>query len=462
MGDPIKAGRDCLIMWGCFTLGLVLFVMGGGRGARAFTGKAISEQAAPAQSSLQGVANQNSPPPDRYTLAPEQRARAVAYSHIRYILYFLGTAFALGVYFLLWRAKVAIAFRNWARGASSRHFVQCLIFVPLFFVSVSLIEFPLEYYSGFALEKRFGFSNQTFLGWLADWGKALGITVVSGVLVVWILYSVIRRSPRRWWLYFWLVTVPLTLGMILVEPLVIDPLFYKYTPLEQTHPALTARIELMLHRAGLSIPESRILEMDASTKTNAVNAYVNGIGSSKRVVVWDTTLRVMNEDETLLVLGHETGHYVLGHVLKGFVEFEAGAFFAFWIGFYVVERILKRPDSAENLEGVGDLASLPVLLLVLTVLTFASTPVYCALSRQVEQQADQFGLEVAYGVVPDPNAAEARSLQILGEQDLEDPDPPAFFKFWLYTHPPLDERIRFATSYKPWAEGKPMELVRPK
>jgi Zn-dependent protease with chaperone function len=459
MGDRINVAPDRRIRLAGFTLALVLLVVGANGAAYALSGRAIVSPSAPPQAAQPGAEDKQSPPPGRYTLTPEQRARAIAYSHTRYVLYFFGTAFALGVYFLLWRANVAVAFRNWARKFSSRRIVQCLIFVPLFFVTVSLIEFPLDYYSGFALEKRFGFSNQTFFSWLADWGKALGITVVSGIFVVWILYEVIRRSPRRWWFYFWLVTIPLTLGMILIEPLVVDPLFYKFKPLEQTRPALTARIELMLHRAGLKIPESRIFEMNASTKTNAVNAYVNGIGASKRVVVWDTTLRLMNEDETLLVLGHETGHYVLGHVFRGFIEFEIGAFFAFWVGFAIVERIIHRPRSKANLEGVGDFASLPILLFVLTILTFLSTPIYCGLSRQVEHQADQFGLEVAYGVVPDPNAAEARSLQILGEQDLEDPDPPALIKFWLYTHPPLDERIRFAMSYKPWAEGKPMELV---
>jgi Zn-dependent protease with chaperone function len=459
MGMSNHAAPERWISITGFALALVLFAAGARGKAKAFSSQSATDQAAPARTAPQSTANPPSPPPDHYILTPELRARAVAYSHTRYFLYFFGTAFALGIYFFLWRARVAIAFRNRARKFSFHLFVQGLIFVPLFFVTVSLIEFPLDYYSGFTLEKRFGFSNQTFAAWLGDWGKGLGITVVSGIFIIWILYSVIRRSSRRWWFYFWLVTIPLTLGMILIEPLVIDPLFFKFTPLEQTHPALTARIELMLHRAGLNIPESRIFEMNASAKTNAVNAYVNGIGSSKRVVVWDTTLRLMNEDETLLVLGHETGHYVLGHVFKGFVEFEAGAFFAIWIGFVVVKKIIKRPDSQINLDGVGDLASLPILLLVLTILTFLSTPVYCAFSRQVEHQADQFGLEVAHGVVPDPNAAEARSLQILGEQDLEDPDPPAFIKFWLYTHPPLDERIRFARSYHPWTEGKPLELV---
>jgi STE24 endopeptidase len=191
----------------------------------------LAGHAAPTAGQQQGAASQQSKPPDRYTLTPEKRAQAVAYSHIRYVLYFFGTALALGVYFFLWRARVATAFRNWARAASPRPVVQCLIFGPLFFVTASLLEFPLEFYSGFALEKRFGFSTQTFVSWLADWGKALGITVVSGVFVVWILYSIIRRSPRRWWFYFWLISVPLTLGLILIEPVVIDPLFFKFTPL---------------------------------------------------------------------------------------------------------------------------------------------------------------------------------------------------------------------------------------
>jgi Zn-dependent protease with chaperone function len=455
----MKAAQENLIRIGILTLALVLFAAGVGGTTLVLSAPLVAARAAPLQSPTQPAATEQSKTPERYTLTPEQRAKAVAYARTRYVLYFVGTALALGIYFFLWRAKISITFRNWARAVSSRPFVQCLIFVPLFLLSVGLIQLPLDYYSGFAVEQRFGLSTQTFASWLGDWGKAQGINVVSGIFIVWILFAVIRRSPRRWWFYFWLVTIPLVLGMILIEPLAIDPLFFKFTPLEQTQPALTARIQLMLHRAGLEIPTSRIFEMNASAKTKAVNAYVNGIGASKRVVVWDTTLKALKEDETLLVLGHETGHYVLGHIPKGFIEFELGALIAFAIGFKLVERIVKHHGPRAGLEGVDDLAALPVLLLVLTLLSFLSTPIYCGLSRQVEHQADQFGLEVAYGIVPDPNATEARALQILGEQDLEEPAPPAFFKFWLYTHPPLDERIRFARSYHPWTEGKPMELV---
>jgi len=201
--------------------------------------------------------------------------------------------------------------------------------------------------------------------------------------------------------------------------------------------------------------------MDASTKTKAVDAYVSGLGASKRVVVWDTTLRKMNPDETLLVLGHETGHYVLHHIPKEIALNEMIFLVLFFLGFVAVNRIVERWGGATGVEGVGDLASLPVVLMVLTVLVFLASPLINGISRHYEHQADQFGLEVAYGVVADPNAAEVRALEVLGEEDLADPDPSAFIKFWIYDHPPLEERMQFAETYKPWAEGKPLEFLHP-
>jgi Zn-dependent protease with chaperone function len=402
-----------------------------------------------------------SPVADHYSLTPEKRAKAVAYSRARYELYFVGVLLALATYWLLWRTRVVVWFRNIARRASPRHFFQCLVFVPLLTLAVGLIGFPLDYYSGFALEHRFDLSTQGFASWLGDWGKDLTVTTIVAVPVVWILYLVIRRSPRGWWFYFWLITIPLTLGLILIEPVVIDPLFYKFTPLEKTQPALSARIQEMLRHAGLEIPRSRIIEMDASSKTKTLDAYVTGVGATKRVVVWDNTLRKLDEDETLLALGHETGHYALYHIPKEFALIELVVLALFYLGFLCLERIVTGSGPEGGVESMGDLASLPVALLVLTGLQFLISPVINGISRHYEHQADQFGLEVTYGVVPDPNSAEVRSLQVFGEEDLADPDPTPLVKFWLYSHPPLDERMRFAAAYKPWAEGKPLELVHP-
>ena len=431
-------------------------------GAR--TGHGQTRSASPAPNAGSPAISSNQPqtassPAAAYTLTPDRRAKALAYSHALYALYFLGALLSIAIYYLIWRTRVAATFRDWAQKISPRLVVQCLIFVPLFLVTARLLKFPFSFYSSYVLEHHFGLSTQGFASWLSDWGKGLAITAAAGVPVVWIFYAVARRSPRRWWLYFWLASIPLVLTFILLEPCVVDPLFYKFTPLQNTQPALVERIEAMLHHAGISIPPERVFEMDASTRTRELDAYVAGLGSSKRVVVWDTTLKALGPDELLLVLGHETGHYALQHIPKEFVLDEAVALVFFYLGFLAVERWATRSARRREAEGLCDLASLPLLLIVLTVMVLLSDPMVNGISRHYEHQADQFGLEVAYGVVPDPNAAEVHSLQVLGDVDLSDPDPSPFIKFWLYTHPPLDERIRFAATYKPWAEGKPMELL---
>ncbi len=418
---------------------------------------ASPQAAPPGHSPSQGQSAVALPP--TYTLTPERRAKAVAYSHALYILYFIGTLLSLGIYALLWRTRIAKVFCDWALRVSRRLSIQCLIFVPLFVVAATLLNLPFDFYSGYVIEHRFGLSTQGLASWFGDWGKTLAVVAVIGVIVAWIFYTVVRRSPRRWWFYFWLASIPLVLAFILIEPDVIEPLFYTFTPLEKTQPVLVERIEHMLSHAGLSIPPARIFEMDASSRTREVNAYVSGLGASKRVVVWDTTLHKMGPDEVLLVLGHETGHYVLHHIPKEFALDATVALLFFFLGFFGVNWLVQIAGMDTGLKGVGDLASLPLVLIVFTLLVVLSAPLVNGISRHYEHQADQFGLEVAYGIVPDPNAAEAHALQILGEEDLADPDPSPFIRFWLYSHPPLDERIRFAASYKPWAEGKPMQLL---
>lgn len=394
-----------------------------------------------------------------YHLSPQKQAEVEAYSHIQNILYFSSVALVLLIYFLFWRAGIAMTFRNWARRVSRRHLIQCLIFAPLFFIAANLLEFPFDYYSGYVIGHKFGLLTQGFNSWLKDWGMSVGILIIVSTFVVWVFYAIVRRSPRRWWFYFWAATIPMTLFVIFVEPFVVAPLFYKFKPLDKTHPALVTQIEEMLHRADLKIPRSRILEMDASSKTNTINAYVSGLGASKRVVVWNTTLKKLTDDETLAVVGHETGHYVLHHIVKEFILIELVTLVFFALGFVAIKRLIRQFGSRTGLEGEGDLASLAAMLMVLTALTFFSSPVVNAISRHYEHQADQFALEVTYGVIPDPNAAEAGAFQVIGEQDLANPHPNPFMVFWLYSHPPIPQRIQFALHYKPWAEGKPLKLI---
>src|ERR1035437_3814312 len=236
-------------------------------------------------------------PVQGYTLSPGQEAQAIAYARARHELYFLDFAYGLLVLALLLNLRVAPAFRDWAARAGAGNFVQTLVFAPLILLTIDILSLPTAIW-GHRLAVKYQLSIQGWGSWLLDWAKSEAIAVTIGVLVIWILYAAIRESPRRWWFYFWLVTIPLIILGAVAEPLV-EPWFYKFDPLANSQPLLAARIEQMTIRAGVEIPQSRIFEMNASTKLKALNAYVSGLGGTKRVVVWDTTIRRMTQDELL-------------------------------------------------------------------------------------------------------------------------------------------------------------------
>jgi STE24 endopeptidase len=296
--------------------------------------------------------------------------------------------------------------------------------------------------------------------WSWDWIKAELIALVIGTILIWLLYMVIRSSQRRAWFYFWLMAVPIGVFLFFLGPWVIDPMFHKFEPLQQKDPALTASLEQMLQRAGENIPPERMFWMGAGEKTTGLNAYVTGIGASKRMVVYDTTIAKMNNRQIVFVAGHETGHYVLQHIPKG-LAFFAGLLLLF---FYLVHRligwVLTRWGPAWGVRGLDDWASLPALLFLLSLLFFVTNPVASAFSRYLEHQADQFGLEVTHGLTPDSAQVAAQAFQVLGEVDLADPDPNPMNVFLFYDHPPISDRVRFCLTYHPWEQGGGGEFVK--
>jgi STE24 endopeptidase len=275
-----------------------------------------------------------------------------------------------------------------------------------------------------------------------------------------ILYAVMRRSPRRWWLYFWFPAGLIVLGLIVVTPLVFDPLFNKFEPLSHRHPDLVDAIEKLTEKAGVPIPPERMFLMMASRKTNVGDAYVTGLGASKRIVVWDTLIQKTSVEETLFIVGHEMGHYVLGHIFKGFLFGSAGLLVALFLLFRGLYWALDHWAKEWKVQGAEDWASLAVLLLLLQVLLFFSAPVISGFSRIEEHAADVYGLELIHGLIPNSEEVAAHAFQVLGELDLADPNPPALIKFWLYSHPPLAERLVFAHSYDPWSKGESPRYVK--
>jgi len=420
----------------------------------------LAAMAAVAQAQVSAPAQ---PAPQRqvrtYTLPPEKLAKAIEYGHARDWLHFIGFAYALAVLAGVIAWRVAPRFRDWARAASRRRIVQAYIFVPLLMLAVDGLSLPVSIY-GQSLSLKYNQSIQSWGSWFWDWtkGELIGCLVLG--FLAWLLYGVIRRSPRRWWFYSWLVAIPIVVFLLFLEPVVVEPLFYKFEPLVAKQPALVAQIDKVVARGGLSIPHDRMFEMKASEKLNSLNAYVTGIGASKRVVVWDTTLQKMTEGQTLFVFGHEMGHYVLHHVLLGIAALCLLLLVALYAGYHAMTRMTARWGGRWGIAGVDDWASLPLLMLTVTVLSFAAEPVTNSFSRALEHNADIYGLEVTHGIVPDAPQAAAQAFQILGEVSLSDPNPSPFIEFWLYDHPALTDRVRFAAEYDPWGKGMAPKYVK--
>ena len=423
---------------------------------------AIGAQATPSEPDSGSTAQSEQESAQRittYSLPPELYRKA----HLLGQIVFWGRlgVFAYGVVilWLLLKFRVAPRIRDVADRASSSIAVQGLIFAPVFWVTLRVLELPVSLFEHHLVGK-FGLSIQGWPSWLWDWTKGTIVDAVGATIFITLLYFVIRRSPRRWWLRFWAAAIPVGLFLFFLQPLVVDPLFHKFEPLAQKDPALTAALEKMVQRAGENIPPERMYWMGASEKLNAVNAYVTGLGSSKRIVVWDTTIAKMDTPQIVFVAGHEMGHYVLNHVIKGFVFGAALMFVLLYLGARVIGGVLGRLGRAWAIRGLDDWASFPALYLLLTLALFALSPGINGFSRYVEHQADQYGLEVTHGLTPDSSQVAAQSFQILGEVDLGDPDPNPVDVFLFYDHPPDTERVHFALTYDPWANGGHGEFVK--
>jgi STE24 endopeptidase len=429
------------------------------------TQQAYPGHSAPSQAAVPGSTKQhasaNPPQTEQYTLSQDRYEKAVAYSRAEYVLYFVSYGLGVLVLVLFLRWGVAAKFRDQAESLSGNRYLQGLVFVPLLVLALDVFDLPVRMY-GHRLSLHYEQSVQGWGSWLWDWTKGELLAILFATLLALLLTTVMCWSPRRWWFLFWLAALPILLFVFFISPWFIDPLFNKFEPLDAKYPELTTAIEQVIQRAGLNIPRNRVFLMEASKKTNEINAYVTGVAASKRVVVWDTTIQKLTTDETLFVFGHETGHYVLGHIRNGFLFFALVLLVALYAVYRGLHWVLGRWGPDWELHGPEDWASLAVILLLLQVVMFLAMPIINGFSRIQEHAADVYGLEVIHGIVPNSEEVAAHAFQVMGEIDLADPNPPTLITFWLYTHPPLAERLVFAHNYDPWSKGQPPKYVKPK
>ena len=263
-----------------------------------------------------------------YSLPPDKLAKAQHLQTIRTAMNFGGTLWSLLQFVLLLWLGVIAWIRNRAlassasqrsKGRTTRAFWrECIVFTVLYTAISSLLDLPLSLYHQH-LARTYGFSVQSWAGWWGDFAKSFGLGLLGGFLFFALLMWLIRKLPRSWWLVGWAVVAPLLLFLVYLSPYVIDPLFNKFEPLQQSQPELVARLEQVVAKGHMNIPPERMFLMKASAKVTTLNAYVTGFGASKRVVVWDTSLQKGTPDQVLFIFGHESGHYVLGHIVRGMI-----------------------------------------------------------------------------------------------------------------------------------------------
>ena len=459
------AGRENAGGRGRFRLGrwlgaAVLAVLLAGLGAREDVGQAAATGSGaaapnPKQGSVGTVGARNS---GAYTLPPEKREKAIELSRIRNTLDISESVVSLVLIWLFLALRGAAFLECRAIHLSRHRWVQGLAFFAALFVLSTLASLPFDMI-GHHYSRAFGISVEGWGQWFVDVGKALGLTILLGAPVLLLFNWIVKRWPKRYWLGIWVVTVPLMMLSVFGSPF-LEPIFDKFEPLQKEHAGLVVDLEKLVARTGTQIPPERMFLMKASEKSNGLNAYVSGMGATKRIVVWDTTAGRIPNDEVLFIFGHESGHYVLHHLPKQIAGAAIFLFFVYWgcagLAGWMARRYgakwLRRGDEM-NPNPLATRTGFVTLLFAISLATFVTTPLSNAFSRHFEHEADVYGQEAIHGLVADPQKVAVASFNALGEAWLEDPEPSPLIESWLYDHPSVKNRANFARQYDPWANG---------
>jgi STE24 endopeptidase len=290
------------------------------------------------------------------------------------------------------------------------------------------------------VEQSFGLTNQTAQGWLTDQSKSLAVELVLQVPLTTAAYAVIRRRPNDWWLILSAVTVPLAAGLSQLAPVVLMPIFNRFDPLDDQE--LAGRIRSLAERAG--VPIADVYRMDLSRQSEKANAFFTGLGRTRRIVLADTLLARFEPAEIEGVVAHELGHQVHGDIWRLVGLYGGVATGSLFLAAKVAPRLLDRTSEQTGVNDPGDIASFPLLMLILTGAGALAAPIVAAISRAIERRTDRFAVELT-----SDGETYARALGRLAERNLADPEPPRLVVWLLASHPPIADRIRAARRLTP-------------
>ena len=371
------------------------------------------------------------------TVPPDKKVRSDAYFEGGYWLQFWDFLFGAAVTIFLLQSRLSARMRDWAARVSSWRGVQDLIYFILFLLTVSMIQFPLLVYEGYVREHKYGLATQAFGPWIGDQLIGLAVTGVLGGIAVMVLYWVVRRLGKNWWVWGAVASIVLLAFTILIAPVYIAPLFNTFKKLE--NPKIRDPI-LSLARAN-GIPVTEVYEVDASKQSTRVSAYVSGFLGSERIVLNDNLLNRCTPEEIQSVMGHEMGHYVLHHVYKDVLFY--GVLFLVGFAFlnWGMHWALARWGDRWGIHEITDVAALPLAALLLSIFFFVLIPLTNSWTRTQEYEADIFGLNAA-------RQPDGEALVDLKLGDYRKLDPSPIEEMIFYDHPSGRTRITAAMRWK--------------
>ncbi len=365
------------------------------------------------------------------------RSRSDAYFEGGYWLQLWDFLYGALVALLLLNLRWSAAMRNLAERIISWRWLQTFLYWVEYLVLTTLLTAPIAIYEGYIREHQYGLATQTFGPWMVDQLKGLLISVFLGGLLVVVLFAIVRKLPRTWWIWGAVVTMIFVTFTVMISPVYIFPLFNKYTKLDD--PKITGPILSMARANG--IPAHDVYEVDASKQSTRMSANVSGFGNTMRITLNDNLLRRGSPEEIEAVMGHEMGHYVLNHIAKDlmFMLIVAVCFFGFLK--WSLDWSLARWGKKWQIRGIGDPAVLPLVVLLASIFFFVLTPIQNTQTRTSEAEADRFGVNASR----EPDGF-ARAALHLGEYRKMRPGPVEEFIF--FDHPSGYNRIHRAMQWK--------------
>lgn len=373
---------------------------------------------------------------DSQEIVSEEKTKlAKKYSKTHQILSVSGTVIFFAILLILIFTGLSKKIETVAFTYTSNEYFALLIFLGIISFFEGIINFPLNFYSGYILEHKYKLSNQTLSKYFLEKLKGFALGIVIGVPLLFAFYFIISTFGENWWLVLGIFMFIFSVIIGRLAPTLIMPLFYKFKPVENE--SLKNKILELCKRTGVKI--QGIFTFDMSKNTKKANAAFTGIGKSRRIILGDTLIDNFSENEIETVFAHEVGHYKKRHILKMMITSTILTF----AGLFITAKLYEASLSYFGFTSISEIAALPLLFLYLSLYGLLTTPISNIQSRKFEWEADTFALDTTKD-----KQSFITAMEKLADQNLADKSPNKIIEFLFHSHPSLEKRIQFAKDFQ--------------